>query len=137
MNKNYDDIINLSHYEPKNHKRMGIVARSAQFAPFNALIGYDTAIKETARLTDKKIELTEDEKEVLNNKIQFILENNYLNPSVVFTYFIKDNKKIGGKYIEKEGIIKKIDYINEYIILNDKTKININDIINISSDIFN
>ena len=137
MNKNYDDIINLPHYEPIKHKRMGIVARSAQFAPFAALTGYNDAVKETARLTDKRIELDEDSKQILNGKIQFILENNYLNPLVVFTYFIKDNKKTGGKYIEKEGIIKKIDNINGSIILKDKTKIKIDDIINITSDLFN
>lgn len=137
MNKNYDDIINLKHFEPIKHKRMGIDARSAQFAPFAALTGYNDAIKETARLTDKRIELTEDEKEKLNNQIMFIIENNYLNPLVVFTYFVKDNKKTGGKYIEKEGIIKKIDNINGYIILKDKTKIKIDDIINITSNLFN
>jgi len=136
MNKNYDDIINLPHYEPIKHKRMSKEARSAQFAPFAALTGYDDAVKETARLTNKRIELDEDEKQILNDKIRFILENNYLNPVVVFTFFISDNKKTGGKYIEKEGIIKKIDNINGYIILKDKTKIKINDIIEISSDLF-
>ena len=105
MNKNYDDIINL-HYEPKNHKRMSIEARSAQFAPFSALTGYDTAIKETERLTDKKIEITEDLKQILNKKLQYILENNHINPIVTFTYFVKDKNKYGGKYIKKEGIIK-------------------------------
>lgn len=137
MNKNYDDIINLPHYEPKKHKRMSKEARSAQFAPFAALTGYDDAVKETARLTDKRIELDEDEKQILNDKLQHILENNYLEPIILFTHFIKDNKKTGGKYIEKEGIIKKIDNIKGYIILKDKTKIKIDDIINITSDLFN
>ena len=59
MNKNYDDIINLRHYEPKKHKRMSREARSAQFAPFAALTGYNDAIKETARLTTQRIELDE------------------------------------------------------------------------------
>jgi len=137
MNKNYNDIINLPHYEPIKHKRMSKEARSAQFAPFAALTGYDDAVKETARLTDKKIELDEDEKQILNDKLQYILENNYLEPTILFTYFIKDNKKTGGKYIEKEGIIKKIDNIKGYIILKDRTKIKIDDIINITSDLFN
>ena len=43
---NYDDIINLPHYEPKHHPRMTMWNRAAQFAPFAALTGYDTAIKE-------------------------------------------------------------------------------------------
>ena len=75
MDKNYDDIINLPHYESKKHPQMSIEARSAQFAPFSALTGYDEAIKETARLTDKRIEIDDGLKNILNNKLQYILEN--------------------------------------------------------------
>ena len=136
MNKNYDDIINLPHFESKKHPRMSLEARSAQFAPFAALTGYDDAVKETARLTEKKIEIDEGLKQILNDKIQYILENNDTNPEITFTYFISDKKKTGGKYIEKKGIIKKIDHINGFIILKDKSRIKIDDIINITSDIF-
>lgn len=137
MNKNYDDIINLPHFEPKNHPRMSLEARSAQFAPFAALTGYEDAIKETTRLTDKKIEIDDGLKQILNNKLQYILENNDINPSILFTYFLPDKRKSGGKYIEKEGNIKKIDQINGFVILKDKSKIKIDDIINIRSEIFN
>ena len=101
MNKNYDDIINLPHYVSKKHPQMSIESRSAQFAPFSALIGYDEAIKETARLTDKRIEIDEGLKNILNNKLQYILENIKLNPEITFTYFVYDNKKSGVKYIDK------------------------------------
>jgi len=137
MNKNYDDIINLPHFESKKHPRMSLDARSAQFAPFAALTGYEDAVKETARLTDKKIEIDDELKQILNNKLQYILENNDINPEVIFTYFVADKRKTGGKYEEKEGNIKKIDNINGYVILKDKTKIIIDDIINITSEIFN
>lgn len=137
MNKNYDDIINLPHFESKKHPRMSLEARSAQFAPFAALTGYEDAVKETARLTDKKIEIDDALKQILNNKLQYVLENNDINPEVTFTYFISDKRKSGGKYIEKEGNIKKIDNINGHVILKDKSKIKIDDIINITSDIFN
>lgn len=49
MNDNYEDIINLPHYEPKRHPRMSMEARAAQFAPFAALTGYEEAIKEAAK----------------------------------------------------------------------------------------
>ena len=48
----YDDIINLEHHVSKKHKQMSLENRSAQFAPFAALVGYDNAVKETARITD-------------------------------------------------------------------------------------
>lgn len=134
MNK-YDDIINLPHYEPKTHKRMSLEARAAQFAPFAALTGYEDEIKETARLTDKRINITESQKTLLNSKIQYILKKIELKPEVKFTYFVKDKNKAGGKYIEKTGIIKKIDKISKYIILKDNTKIPISEIINVNSEL--
>ncbi len=136
MNKNYDDIINLPHHVSKKRPQMSIEQRSAQFAPFAALTGYDDAVKETARRTDRRIELEEGQKEILNNKLLYILENIYDKPEITFTYFIPDNKKSGGKYIDKTGIVRKIDMIEQYIQLIDKSKININDIIDIESELF-
>jgi len=136
MNKNYDDIINMPHFVSKKHPQMSIEARSAQFAPFAALTGYEDAVKETARLTDERIEIDDGLKQILNNKLQFILENIDLKTEIVFTYFVYDKKKLGGKYIDKKGIVKKIDMINHSIILYDKSKIDINEIININGEIF-
>lgn len=134
--QSYDDIIDLPHYEPKNHKRMSIEARSAQFAPFSALTGYETAIFETARLTDKKIELDNELKINLNNKLLLLLDNIKSSPIATFTYFIKDKNKDGGRYITITNNIKKIDISNSLVILSDKTIIPIDDIINITSEIF-
>ena len=132
---NYEDIINLPHHVSKKHPQMSIWSRSAQFAPFAALTGYDDAVKETARLTDKRLEIDERLKNILNNKLQYILENKSLQPEITFTYFVYDNKKSGGKYIEKTGVVKKIDLNEKYIMLKDKTKISIDEIINITGDI--
>ena len=60
--RKYDDIINLPHHVSKKHSQMSQEARAAQFAPFAALTGYDDAVKETARLTDDRIELDEEMK---------------------------------------------------------------------------
>lgn len=135
MNK-YENIINLEHHVSEKHPQMSREARAAQFAPFAALTGYDTAIKEAARLTDKKIEIDEGLKIILNNKLQTIIQNIKDIPEVTFTYFVQDNKKQGGKYTTTKGNVKKIDITNGYVILNDKTKIIINDIINITGTIF-
>ena len=135
MKKNYDDIINLIHFEPK-HKRMSIASRSAQFAPFAALTGYEDAVAETARLTDNRIEIDDGMKEIINDKLQLILENISLKPEIIFTYFVNDSKKSGGKYIEKIGIVKKIDLVNNEVVMEDKSKIEIDEIININGEIF-
>lgn len=137
MNKdNYEDIINLPHYEPQYHTRMTIEARSAQFAPFSALTGYEEKVKETERLTDNKIDLDEEFKIVINKKLQILIDNKKNNPKVTITYFIKDKNKEDGKYLNITGNIKKIDMVKNIVILADKTIIPINDIINITSELF-
>lgn len=137
MKNNYDDIINLPHFTSLVHPRMSIESRAAQFAPFAALTGYDEVIKETARLTNERVELNEDDKNVLDGKLHFISENLEDNPLVEIVYFVPDLIKAGGKYITKKCVVKKIDMINRYIVLDDKNKILIDDIISIDSDIFN
>jgi hypothetical protein len=134
-NDNYEDIINLKHHISKKHPPMDIQHRAAQFAPFAALTGYDDNIKEATRIIDKRIELDEQRKILINDKLQLILENIKEEPIVNFTYFVYDDKKDGGKYIEETGIVKKIDMIEEYILLKNKIKIPIKEIIDINSEI--
>ena len=135
MNNNYEDIKNLPHYEPKYHPRMSSYQRAAQFAPFAALTGYEDAIYETARLTNERIELDEESKSILDNKIQIIKEQISTRPTISFTYFIPDLKKDGGKYVTVTGIVRKIDEYRQIIILEDKTEMPINEIISITGDI--
>lgn len=66
----YDDIINLPHHVSATRPQMPMSDRAAQFMPFRALTGYEDAVQETARLTDHKIELTEDEKSILDMQLQ-------------------------------------------------------------------
>lgn len=127
----YDDIINLPHYEPKNHKRMSMYARAAQFAPFAALTGYDDSVKETARQTNKRIEIDEELKAILDWKLQEIQENISCGPIATITYFIPDIKKSGGKYVTISGKVKKIDEFKQIIILDKNKEIQINEIIEI------
>ena len=129
---NYDDIINLTYIKSKRHKQMSLDERAAQFMPFAALTGYGEMVKETGRLTSKRINLDEDMKENINNKLLFLNSKIKEKPLVTFTYFINDLRKQGGKYITVSGNIKKIDLINHIIVLVDNTKIPINDIINVN-----
>ena len=134
MNK-YDDIINLPHYESKTRKRMSLEARSAQFAPFAALTGYDDKVKETARSTDKRIELSDEEYNIINTKLQIIKEHIKEQPEINFVIFVKDKLKDGGKYEEVNGKVRVIDEVNEEIILVDKRKILLKNIYDINGEI--
>ena len=129
-NDNYEDIINLPHFEPR-HKRMSISIRSAEFSPFAALTGFNDAVKETERLVDKKVLLDEDEKIKINNKLQEILKNIKDKPEIKITYFILDKRKNGGKYVTILDNVKKIDMIEKYIMLESKIKIYFKDILDI------
>ena len=127
----YDDIINLPHHESKKHPRMSLEARSAQFAPFAALTGYDEAIRETERQTDKRIEINEELKNFLNEKLQLIKKEIDTKPKIIVTYFVPDSKKEGGKYITVTGNVIKIDEYKKKMILENNIEIPIAEIIDI------
>ena len=101
--------------------------RAAQFSPFAALTGYEAAVKETARLTDSKAELTEEEKVVLDAKLQLLVPG----MEASFVYFQQDNKKEGGTYLTAAGMVKRIDSCAREVILADGQKIFVDDIIGI------
>jgi hypothetical protein len=132
----YDDIINLPHHVSKKHPRMSLEQRSAQFASFAALTGYDGQIKETARLTDERIELDEEIKIDIDNKLQIIQNKIHLKPKVTITYFVPDKKKKGGKYITIKGMVNKIDEYNRSICMESGEKIPILEIMNIEKIIY-
>lgn len=132
----YADIINLPHHQSSTRPHMTLHDRAAQFSPFAALTGHDAAIAETARLTDKRIQLSEDKIAALNEKLQMIKELLPERPEVCLTYFVPDEKKDGGAYITKAGCIKKIDQLNGVITLTDQTSVPFDDILNIESTLF-
>lgn len=128
---NYDDIINLPHHISTKHPRLSMEQRAAQFAPFAALTGYGDAVKETSRYTEDRIELDEEEKDVINNKLREIQDKIQSNPKITVTYFIPDIKKSGGEYVTIIENVKKIDSYKQCLILNDKKEIPIKEIIEI------
>ena len=130
----YDDIINLPHPTSSRHPRMPLSDRAAQFSPFAALSGHEAAIKETARVTDSKVELSDDMINLLNEKLSIIAEN----PGSVatITYFVLDDKKAGGKYVSCSGTVHGVDVYGHKVIMEGKTVIAIDQIIEIESEIF-
>lgn len=131
----YDDIINMPRHISKKRPQMFLYNRSAQFAPFAALAGYEERVKETARLTDTKIEIDDGLQNILNMKLNIINEHLKEKPEITITYFIKDNKKSGGKYSTLKCVIRRIDLVNQEIILYDRSVIKLDDIINISGNL--
>lgn len=127
----YDDIINLPHHISKSRPQMSLRDRAAQFAPFAALTGYDEAVRETARLTDKKQELGDEDIALLNQQIQLLIENIKYHPQVKITFFIPDEKKDGGRYETITATVRRIDTFEKHIVFDDKTKLSIDQISNI------
>lgn len=107
---------------------MPMIDRAAQFTPFQALTGYGKAIQETARITGEKVELTEDEKAVLDEKLRLLTDT---GNEAAFTYFLPDGKKSGGAYVTALGAIKKLDPLEGRLVLADGTAIPIDDILEI------
>lgn len=133
MNNDYSDIIYLPHYVSKKRPQMPMSDRAAQFSPFAALTGYDDAVIETARLTDRKIELDEEQLQKLDRKFRMVTDAAAEHPEVTFTYFVQDEKKDGGKYVRLTDMIRKVDEVNRLIITRTGAKISMNDVLNIES----
>ena len=128
----YKDILNMKYPNPEIERDFSDkILREAQFAPFAALTGYNDAIDEAARQTDRKIGLDEYEIERLNNKLKYLSEASETD-EVVITYYVPDKKKDGGAYVSKSGIVIKVREYERDIVTDDGTKIPIEDIYSIS-----
>ena len=130
MNK-YSDILNLNRPKSK-YPKMSMLDRATQFAPFAALTTHGDAIRETDRLTDKKLILSDEEKKILDNKFQYIIKNINKDIYVEVTYFVPDDKKDGGKYFIIRNNVKKVDLVNKKIKFGYNSSVTINDIIDIN-----
>lgn len=114
----YADIIDLPHHQAENRNHMSLYDRASQFAPFAALVGYDEMVKEEARLTEDEAPLSENEMDVLNQKLGLIadvIEDRH-HPEISVVYFVPDALKSGGSYAEYTGKVKKIDAIEGEVI---------------------
>jgi len=127
----YDDIIDLPHHQSSTQPHMSGIDRAAQFSPFQALSGNDSAVKETARLTDQRIELDEDAIEALDERLRYLQEHIEDRPEAAITYFVPDGWKQGGASTTVSGAVKKINTYERLILMMNGTVISIDDIIEI------
>ncbi len=114
----YAELIDKPHHQASDRNHMSLYDRAAQFAPFAALVGYDEMVKEEARLTDRQIEVSEDDWMILERKIGYIADeiSEKRQPEITVEYFEPDPLKAGGKYIKYSGTVKKIDSVADKII---------------------
>ena len=125
----YDDIIDMSRHVSKKHPHMSIYDRAAQFSPFAALTGHDAAVHEKARITERRRELDESEKVLLDEELHILINSE--EPAAEITYFQPDLLKEGGAYIVKRGSIRKFDDYRHVIVMEDMTEIRTDDIVSI------
>ena len=137
MSGKYDDIINMPAPVSDYHPHMSMINRAAQFAPFAALTGYDNAIDETARTTGRKAELESGETEIINRKLNVLKEKSAMRPEIDIIYFIRDEYKEGGEYITVTGRFRKLDEYALFVFLENGTSIPVDDIYDISGNVFN
>ena len=103
--------------------QMPISDRAAQFSPFAALTGYAGVIRETARLTDRKIELDETMLTALNERYQLLFLLLDAEPEVEITHFVPDERKSGGAFRTVSGVVKRADEFVRRLTLTDGTVI--------------
>lgn len=127
----YEDIVNLEHHVSETRARMPMRDRAAQFSPFAALSGYEDAVRESARLTQEKIELGEDAQAALDEALRRASASPETEVSV--TYFAPDGKKSGGRYVTAAGRVKRVDTVKRVLTLSGGERIDIGEILDIDS----
>ena len=132
----YDDMIGLGHPISRTHPPMARIKRAAQFASFDALTGFGAAIHEAGRETEEKKELSEDEIDMINARLAVIEQHIKEQPSIAVTYFLPDDRKAGGRYVTVSGNVRKLDDVKRMMVFEDETRIPIEDIRYIESDLF-
>lgn len=132
----YEDMLELPHPVSKMHPQMPRRDRAAQFAPFAALTGYEEAVREAARITEEKMILDEDSKVQLDWKLRCLQEKVKEQPIITVMYFVKDERKKGGKYVTVTGVLKRIDSYTHQFILENGEEIPVEDVVSLEIDDF-
>lgn len=136
MSGKYDDILHLPHPTSSRHPRMSMADRAAQFSPFAALTGHGAAVSETARLTDRKAELSEDIQGLLDLKQHLLLEHIDEQPEISVTWFQPDVRKEGGQYRTVTARLQRVDAYARLLVLTDGTRIPLDDVADFQCPLF-
>ncbi len=134
--REFADLLDAPHHVSRTRPQMPDRERAAQFSPFAALTDYNAAVKETARRTEERAELSESEAEELNRRIRYLMEeisggDPKALPEAGITYFVPDGKKTGGTYLTVTGPVLKIDEAGRTVTMKDGPVIPVCDIVRI------
>ncbi len=132
----YDSILYKERPLDTKHPAMSLNNRAAQFAPFDALNGFDGQIFETARIVSPKLTLSEDVKQVINERLYMIEQSVSEAPVVTVTYFVPDVSKDGGSYRTVTAAVKKLLPYEKQLILENDLIILFDDISQLDGDMF-
>lgn len=129
----YDDIIDLPHHVSSKHPPMPLEDRAAQFSPFAALTGYEDSIDEAGRLVDGFIAV-DDETSARLDRMYAKLKEELAGAKLPFahvTYFVPDERKEGGTYVEHEGYLRRIDEHSPALVFSDGARIELDRVVDI------
>ena len=132
----YDDIIHLPHHVSRNHPQMPLRDRAAQFAPFAALTGYESAVGETARLNSERRELDPQDAEELNSRLTELAARLKDRPEVTVEYFVPDERKAGGAYVTVTDRVRHVSVPEQTLVMEDGTEITLDEVVSLMGGIF-
>lgn len=117
----YADMLDLPHHQAADRPHMSMLSRAAQFSPYAALVGFDGVIAETGRLTDSLTELSDEQKDLMDQKLSLIGDAvlSGQRPVVTAVWFVPDSRKEGGAYAEYTGPVKRIDPVGRTLVFLD------------------
>ncbi len=133
---NYDSILHKRRPVDTKHVSMSLHNRAAQFAPFDALTGFGGRIHEASRIVGQRIELTDEVRSVINDRLCQIERHIKENPMVTVTYFVPDCTKYGGSYETITAPAEKILPYDERLILSEDVSIAFDDILKLDGPLF-
>ena len=131
-----EDILRLPHHTSQKHPQMPLRDRAAQFAPFSALTGYESAVGETARLTAERREFSSQEAEELDRCFADLAARLKDRPEVTVEYFVPDERKSGGAYVTVTDVVRHISIAERVLVMESGTVIPLDDVAAITSEIF-
>jgi len=132
----YDEIMELPHHVSETRARMSRQNRAAQFSSFAALTGYEEGIAEAARLTESRIERSEEDMCRLNERLMRLSGALGSRPEIEILYFAPDGRKSGGSYLRRKGRLRRIDEESGCIEFEDRSCVPLEDIYELEAELF-